>query len=222
MPAGRRGELVSAWLFDLAGRTALVIGAANEIGLAIADALAGAGARVVVHGRDPLKAEAVAQHIGVYRSRTCCFDATDEEAVATNVDKLEKVGWPVDILVNNAGLLDGDPTPVLVVSRAVANCMIARGTGGKIITIGADRALTEAMAAEWVQHGITANALLPGWTEAPAPGGETEQWVARREPTAGRMPADDLRGPAVFLASAASDGLNGQLLHVGGTGRSGT
>src|SRR4051812_30146038 len=41
---GRRGEPVSA-LFDLAGRTALITGAATEVGLAIAGALADAGAR---------------------------------------------------------------------------------------------------------------------------------------------------------------------------------
>jgi gluconate 5-dehydrogenase len=205
-------------LFDLASRTALITGAATEVGLAIASALADAGARVVVNGRDPLKAEAVVQCIGVYRARTCCFDVTDEEAVAHSVDKLERAGWPVDILVNNAG---GSASAVLV-SQIVSNRMITRGTGGKIITIGDNsvRALTRALAAECAQHGINVNALAAGSTGAPAPDGEREQWVTHRDQTQCWTRSDDLRGPAVFLASAASDHVNGQLLHVGDGPRS--
>jgi gluconate 5-dehydrogenase len=200
-------------LFDLAGRTALITGAATEVGLAIAGALADAGARVVVNGRDPLKAEAAVQCVGVYRARTCCFDVTDEEAVVHSVDKLEQAGWPVDILVNNAG---GSGSAVLM-SQIVSRRMIARGAGGKIITIGDNsvRALTRALAAEWAQHGINVNALAAGSTGAPAADGELEQWVTCRDQTQCRTSGVDLRGPAVFLASAASDHVNGQLLHVG-------
>jgi gluconate 5-dehydrogenase len=205
-------------LFDLAGRTALITGAATEVGLAIAGALADAGARVVVNARDPLKAEAAVQYIGVYRARTCCFDITDDEAVVHSVDKLEKAGWPVDILVNNAG---GSASAVLV-SQIVSGRMITRGTSGKIITVGDNsvRALTQALAAEWARHRINVNALAAGSTGASAPDGELEQWVTPRDQTECRTRSDDLRGPAVFLASAASDHVNGQLLYVGGGSRS--
>ena len=47
-------------LFDLSGRTALVTGAGSGIGLAIAEGLAEAGARVIVNGRDEAKATAAA------------------------------------------------------------------------------------------------------------------------------------------------------------------
>jgi len=87
--------------FDLAGRTALVTGAGQNVGRGIAHALAVQGASVLVNDVRPERAEAVADEIramgGVARS--VAFDVTDLEAV---VGALGPVG-PVDILVNNAG-----------------------------------------------------------------------------------------------------------------------
>jgi gluconate 5-dehydrogenase len=228
---------VTAQLFDLAGHTALVTGAATEIGLTIAAALADAGARVVVNGSDVLKVEDAAQCLGVYRARTCCFDVTDEAAVVHHIDRLEKAGWPIDILVNNAGMQSR--TRLLgarTVGRAVADRMIARGTGGKIINVGAAAAhcagtdvgrytssegsvgaLTRSMSAEWACHDIGVNALAPGTRGTDEDG---EQWVNHR--STGRWgSADDLRGPAVFLASSASDDVRGQVMYVDGSSAAG-
>ena len=55
--------------FDLTGRVALVTGSSQGIGRALAEGLAGAGATVVVHGRDAAKAERAATEIGVVDRR---------------------------------------------------------------------------------------------------------------------------------------------------------
>lgn len=141
-------------LFDLAGRTALVTGSSQGIGLALARGLAGFGARVVLNGRDgarlataanELAGDGIEAHQGV-------FDVTDIEAVKRGIDAIESDIGPIDILVNNAGmqfrtaledfpadkwqeLLDLNVSSVFYVGQAVARKMIPRGRG-KIINIG--------------------------------------------------------------------------------------
>jgi gluconate 5-dehydrogenase len=126
-----------------------------------------------------------------------------------------------------------------LVSRAVVPGMIERGRG-KIVNIcsvqselarrtiapytaskGALRNLTRAMCADWAAHGIQANGIAPGYittelTEALWSDPDFDAWLRARVP-AGRWgdPAD-LAGASVFLASAASDYVNGQVLYVDG------
>ncbi|MFF2014864.1 2-dehydro-3-deoxy-D-gluconate 5-dehydrogenase KduD [Paenibacillus sp. NPDC058177] len=81
--------------------------------------------------------------------------------------------------------------------------------------------LTKALANEWAPHGININAIAPGYmaTDNTAPIRADEK---RAESILERIPAgrwgspDDIKGPAVFLASAASDYMNGHLLAVDG------
>ncbi len=140
-------------LFSLAGRRALVTGSSRGIGLAIAGALAGAGADVILNGRDTAAlgeaAEKLAQS-GV-RVRALAFDVTSEASVADAVAYAEAEIGPLDILVNNAGMqyrapledfpldrfeqvLASNVTSVFMVSKAVAAAMIRRGRG-RIINI---------------------------------------------------------------------------------------
>jgi NAD(P)-dependent dehydrogenase (short-subunit alcohol dehydrogenase family) len=135
----------------LHGRTALVTGATSGIGAAIAQTLAGAGAHVVVAGRDATRGEKV---IGTIREAggTADFVAVDLAGSYAELRSFTAKAGPVDILVNNAGvypatataaLPDGDLDAMLAVNvRAphvlvaeLAPAMAARGTGA-IVNVG--------------------------------------------------------------------------------------
>ena len=129
---------------------------------------------------------------------------------------------------------------VFFLSQAAARRFIAQGSGGKIINIAsmlsfqggirvpsytasksAVMGMTRLMANEWAKHGINANAIAPGYmatnnTAALRADQERSKAILDRIP-AGRWgtPAD-VQGAAVFLASAASDYVNGYTLAVDG------
>ncbi len=140
-------------LFDLSGKRALVTGSSQGIGLALARGLAGAGASVILNGRNESRLAAAAEDLrkdgaSVFQS---AFDVTQSEAVTAAIDVLEEEAGPIDILVNNAGmqfrtvlqdypddkwhdLMRTNIDSVFFVGRAVARHMIRRGQG-KIINI---------------------------------------------------------------------------------------
>src|SRR2546421_11827240 len=93
-------------LFDLGGRTALVTGSSQGIGLALAGGLAAAGASVVLNGRDEAKLAAAAEGLrgGGARVATAAFDVTDAEAIAAALARVEAEGAPPRIRVNNPGI----------------------------------------------------------------------------------------------------------------------
>src|SRR5215475_2800452 len=93
-------------LFNLAGKRALVTGSSRGIGFAIAGALAGAGADVVLSARDAEalgRAAATLAESGA-RVRGVAFDVTSSDSVSDAVNHIENEIGPIDILVNNAGM----------------------------------------------------------------------------------------------------------------------
>jgi gluconate 5-dehydrogenase len=88
--------------FDLTGRTALVTGGGSGLGLAMAEGLAAAGARVIIVGRDREKLERAKDAIGAAAFAVC--DLLDRAAIAPLVASVEREHGPLDILVNNAGI----------------------------------------------------------------------------------------------------------------------
>lgn len=140
-------------LFDLSGRRALITGSSQGIGLALARGLAGAGAALVLNGRDAAKLDAAAQSLrdAGFQVETLAFDVTDHAAARAAVDGFEAEQGPIDILINNAGmqhrapledfpaeafqqLLQTNIASVFNVAQACARHMIGRGAG-KIVNI---------------------------------------------------------------------------------------
>ena len=103
--------------FDLTGRRALVTGGNRGLGLAIAQALAGAGAHVVLGVRDPASAELPLQRIRAEGGSASAvpLDVTRLDEARAALDAASDDG-PLDILVNNAG--GGINAPALDVTEA--------------------------------------------------------------------------------------------------------
>jgi len=137
-------------------------------------------------------------------------------------------------------VLDTNLTAAFIVGREAAKRMIARGRGGKIINIaslvseaaratvapytaakGGIKMLTRSMAAEWAKFNIQANSIGPGYilTEmntALIDNPEFDAWVKASNPAGRWGKPDELAGTAVYLASDASNYVNGQIIYVDG------
>lgn len=166
------------------GRVAMVTGASQGIGRAIAEALHREGAKValVARGRDKLEAVAESLGAGVF---AVSADVTNESSLADAiVQTTEKLG-PVDILVNNAGGLrsstgelfrpfaevpdqdwidtwEFNVLSVVRLCRALAPAMAARGWG-RIINISSESGIqTDAVAVEYASAKAALNILTKG------------------------------------------------------------
>ncbi|MFF2372544.1 SDR family oxidoreductase [Agromyces sp. NPDC058110] len=136
-------------------------------------------------------------------------------------------------------LLETNLTSAFHLSRRVARGMIERGSG-KLIQIGSVQSLlarpsiapyaatkgaivmlTKGLCADLAPHGVQANAIAPGYfetelTRALVADEQFSAWVRGRTPAGRWGRVDDLVGALVFLASSASDFVNGQTIHVDG------
>lgn len=180
---------------ELAGRVALVTGGASGIGRAVAQRLAGAGARVFVLDRDETGAKQLAADVG---GEHLVADLSDPGVV----DTLGLAGLGVDILVNNAGLQhvapveEFDPDQFALIQRVLLEApfrlvrtllpgMYDRGWGRvvNISSVHGHRAspfkaayvsakhglegLSKVVAFEAAGRGVTSNTVCPGYVRTP-------------------------------------------------------
>jgi NAD(P)-dependent dehydrogenase (short-subunit alcohol dehydrogenase family) len=112
-------------LFDLSGEVAVVIGATGELGGAMAEGLASAGAKVAVLGRNQDKGEARVKRIKEAGGQAEFFsaDAVKRESLAAARAAIEKSLGPVSILVNAAG--GNDPKVTVTPERPFESLQLA-------------------------------------------------------------------------------------------------
>src|SRR5471030_1919263 len=154
MDGESRGALDPATMFDLSGKVALVTGARRGIGLAMAQALAGAGADVIgVSAQLEESGSEAARRVEAAGRRFTSFavDLADRVAVEKLTSDLTEHAAPIDILVNNAGTIARTPavdhdtptwerilevnlTAPFLLARALGRGMVARGSGKVIFT----------------------------------------------------------------------------------------
>ena len=137
--------------FSLLGKLAVITGASRGIGASIAGALARAGARVVLLGRDGVALSDVQRVIAEsgYPASTATLDVTDVAQINLQFDRILQDFGPVDILINNAGveqvspslavteaiwdrILDTNLKGAFFCAQAAARCMIR---GGSIVNV---------------------------------------------------------------------------------------
>lgn len=136
-------------------------------------------------------------------------------------------------------VIETNLTSAFVIGRESARRMVAR-KAGKIVNIGSlmsglgratvapytaakggIKLLTQAMTAEWAEHGVQANAIGPGYmlTDMNQPLIDNQAfnaWVVGRTPSRRWGRPEELVGACVFLSSAASDYVSGQIIYVDG------
>ena len=231
-------------MFSLKGKVALVTGAAYGIGFSIAEALASAGAKIAFNCRsqsnmDRALADYAAKGIEV-KGYIC--DVTHEDEVAELVSNIERDLGPIDILVNNAGIIKR--IPMLEMSaeeyRQVVDidltgpfiCAMMSELGRETVSAyasakGGLKMLTRNICSEFGDANIQCNGIGPGYiaTQQTAPLRERQadgsrhpfdQFIISKTPAARWGTPEDLMGPAVFLASDASNFVNGHILYVDG------
>jgi len=136
-------------------------------------------------------------------------------------------------------VIETNLTAPFLVSKQIVKSMI-RNKAGKIINIcslmseasrvttgpyasskGGLKLLTKAMAVDWAKHNIQINAIGPGYfqtemTQVLMDNPKFDAWLKTRNPAGRWGKPDELIGAAVFLASKASDFVNGQIIYVDG------
>ncbi|ALI24398.1 MULTISPECIES: SDR family NAD(P)-dependent oxidoreductase [Mycolicibacterium] len=155
---------------ELTGKTALVTGSTQGIGLAIAEQLARSGARVVVNGRTAARVDEAVAKLGEFDVLGVAADVSTEEGTADLLRQLPDV----DILVNNLGIFGAVPpleitdeqwrtyfdVNVLASVRLIRSYlpgMTQRGWG-RAIQIASDSAIVTP--AEMIHYGVSKTALL--------------------------------------------------------------
>ena len=219
-------------IFSLEGKNAWITGASYGIGFNIAKAFVAAGIKNIIfndineaalqRGLDNYK------EAGITNVKGYVCDVTDENAVKALVEKIHAEVGQIDILVNNAGIIkripmhemkraefqqviDVDLVAPYICSAAVVPEMMERREG-KIINICS-------MMSELGRETVSAYAAAKGGLKMLTPDGSRhpfDSFICAKTPAGRWLDPEELGGPAVFLASHASDAVNGHVLYVDG------
>lgn len=251
-------------LFRLDGQVALVTGGAQNLGRQHALALAEAGADVALCDLAEEAGRVTESELEALGRRACFSrtDVTQPEQVDAFVSEVVQRWGKIDILVNNAAMpsegialhevsddqwrriIDTNLSSLFYVGKRVAQHMLERGQGGRIINIASMNwmvvgnlfprhnvtycvakagvaHLTRGMASEWAPYNIRVNALAPGYIHTPqtASSAKIAEILERNLANTpmkryGRI--DELKGAIVFLASEASSFATGSILNIDG------
>jgi gluconate 5-dehydrogenase len=252
-------------IFDLTGRVAVVTGGTGGFGHEVAVGMAQFGADVVVTARTIESLKTVAEEIRQTGRKGLALscDVSDPASVRAMMKKTLDEFGKVDILVTAAGIALREPAEdfnienwqrvmdvnvkgTLLCCQAAAKDMIARGKGGKIITVssirgllghpagysaygtskGAVHLLTRQLACEWSKYKINVNSIAPCifWTPLTKPILENKELYnifMQRIPWGRAGEPGDFVGATVYLASDASDLVTGHIMYVDGGANAG-
>jgi NAD(P)-dependent dehydrogenase (short-subunit alcohol dehydrogenase family) len=247
--------------FLLNGQVALVTGAASGLGVSFAEAMAEAGANVVLVDIDAGGLAKTAERVRGFGVRAVALvaDVSDEHAVTKAFAQADAEFGRLDILINNAGI--GDPEPkqlheyptdawhrvvainqhgTFYCAREALKRMVPQRRG-KIINVasmwglsgpssifplpayaatkGAVVNLTRELALQYAARGININAICPGFFRTrlgPFDDPAFVQAITDYTPAGRIAEPEEIKGTAVYLASAASDFVHGLMLLIDG------
>lgn len=214
---------------------ALVLNGRNRKKLSAAAAiLTGEGLRVTTSAFDVTEAKAIEQAVAQIEKDFAPIDILVNNAGIHRrapLADMTEMQW--------REVIETNLTSAFLVTRQVGPRMIERGAG-KIINVcslmsevarpsianyaaakGGLKMLTRALATEWAKHNIQSNGIGPGYfaTDLTKPlmeNPEFNRWICDRTPAGRWGRPEELVGTAVFLASRASDFVNGQIIYVDG------
>jgi NAD(P)-dependent dehydrogenase (short-subunit alcohol dehydrogenase family) len=242
----------------LSGEVAVVTGAAQGNGAALARGLAKAGAKIAAADRDIVKQRGVVEAICAEGGKAVAYEleVTDAASCEAFAEAVRRDLGPVSVLINNAGIvrrvmLEEDSFLGSVKDQFAINTLGSaqmvkallpqlKETKGRIIHVGSIASfsattggvgygaskggvlmMTKAMAVELAPYGIRVNGIAPGlmitpMTEPTRSNPETAARYTEHIPLKRFGEAEELIGPALFLASHQSSYVTGVMLPVDG------
>lgn len=242
--------------FDIKGKTAIVTGARQGIGHAIALGYAQAGANLALVSRSISQDTVDEMEAFGVKAKAYAYDLSDPSGIPALMERIVADFGGVDILVNNAGaqrrndavdfteedwdfVCNVNQKSVFLLCREAGRHMVAKGYG-KIINMasllsfqggfrvpayaaskGAVMQFTKSLSNEWAGRGVNVNCIAPGYIDTDMNTALINDPV-RNAQISVRIPAgrwgtpEDLVGAAIFLASPASDYVNGIVIPVDG------
>ena len=214
-------------MFSLEGKIALVTGGAHGIGFAIAESYAEAGATVVFNCSSEASLE---RGLAAYKENAGMIKRIPMHEMSA--DEFRKV---VDVDLNAPFIMAKAVLPGMMKKKAgkiINICSMMSELGRETVSAyaaakGGLKMLTKNIASEYGEYNIQCNGIGPGYiaTSQTAPLRERQadgsrhpfdQFIIAKTPAARWGTVEDLKGPAVFLASEASDFVNGHILYVDG------